>query len=60
MTVKERLAEYGHFLDVGILRHGFAAHMRDYDVVAVGGSWRAGRFRLVDRLVDSLPGPDLH
>lgn len=33
MTVKERLAAYADFLDVGILRHGFAPHMRDYDVV---------------------------
>ena len=33
MTIKERLAEYGNFLDVGILPHGFAAHMRDYDVL---------------------------
>ncbi|MDH4125699.1 MAG: hypothetical protein OEW64_12805 [Gammaproteobacteria bacterium] len=33
MTVKEKLAQYGGFLDVGILQHGFAPHMRDYDVV---------------------------
>ena len=33
MTVPERLAEYGGFVDVAILRHGFAPHMRDYDVV---------------------------
>ena len=33
MTVRERLEEYGGFLDVGILQHGFAPHMRDYDVV---------------------------
>src|SRR5262245_2956387 len=33
MTVKDRLAEYAGFVDVGILRHGFAAHMRDYDVL---------------------------
>ena len=33
MTMKERLAEYGDFVDVGILRHGFAAHMRDYEVL---------------------------
>ncbi len=33
MTVSERLAEYGGFLDVGILHHGFAPYMRDYDVV---------------------------
>jgi hypothetical protein len=32
MTVKEKLAEYGGFVDVGILQHGFAPHMRDYDV----------------------------
>lgn len=33
MSVKERLEEYGGFVDVGILNHGFAPHMRDYDVV---------------------------
>jgi hypothetical protein len=33
MTVKKRLAEYGGFIDVGILNHGFAVHMRDYDVL---------------------------
>ena len=33
MSIKDRLTEYGGFLDVGILRHGFAPHMRDYDVV---------------------------
>jgi hypothetical protein len=33
MTVKERLAEYGGFVDVAILTHGFAAHMRDYDLL---------------------------
>src|SRR5512140_3302561 len=33
MTMKEKLAEYGGFLDVGILSHGFAPHMRDYDIV---------------------------
>ncbi|HEU4420202.1 MAG TPA: hypothetical protein VFT55_14800, partial [Planctomycetota bacterium] len=33
MTVKDRLADYGGFVDVGILHHGFAPHMRDYDVV---------------------------
>jgi hypothetical protein len=33
MTVKDRLAEYGGFIDVGILSHGFAAHMRDYDIL---------------------------
>jgi hypothetical protein len=33
MTVKERLAEYADFIDVGILNHGFAPHMRDYDVL---------------------------
>lgn len=33
MTVKDRLDEYGGFLDVGILHHGFAPHMRDYDIV---------------------------
>ena len=33
MTVKERLADYGGFVDVGILNHGFAPHMRDYDIV---------------------------
>lgn len=33
MTVKERLAEYAGFIDVGILNHGFAPHMRDYDVL---------------------------
>lgn len=33
MTVKDRLAEYGGFLDVGVLHHGFAPHMRDYDLV---------------------------
>lgn len=33
MSVKERLSEYGDFIDMGILRHGFAAHMRDYDVL---------------------------
>jgi hypothetical protein len=33
MTVKERLAGYGGFIDVGILHHGFAPHMRDYDVL---------------------------
>ena len=33
MSVKERLDEYGGFIDVGILNHGFAPHMRDYDVV---------------------------
>lgn len=33
MSIKDRLAEYGGFLDVGILSHGFAPHMRDYDVV---------------------------
>lgn len=33
MTVKERLAEYGDFIDVGILSHGFAPHLRDYDVM---------------------------
>jgi len=33
MTMKERLAEYGDFVDVGILRHGFAAYMRDYEVL---------------------------
>lgn len=33
MTMKEKLAEYGGFLDVGILSHGFASHMRDYDIV---------------------------
>jgi hypothetical protein len=31
--MKEKLAEYGGFLDVGILSHGFAPHMRDYDIV---------------------------
>lgn len=33
MTVKEKLAEHSDFVDVGILYHGFAPHMRDYDVV---------------------------
>src|SRR5450631_3628284 len=33
MTVKERLGDYSNFIDVGILRHGFAAHMRDYEVL---------------------------
>jgi len=33
MNVKEKLDEYGGFLDVGILDHGFAPHMRDYDVL---------------------------
>ena len=33
MTVKEKLAEYEGFLDVGILNHGFAPYMRDYDIV---------------------------
>ena len=33
MSMKERLAEYGDFVDVGILHHGFAAHMRDYEVL---------------------------
>ena len=33
MTVKERLDDYGGFVDVGIFHHGFAPHMRDYDVV---------------------------
>ncbi|MCK7483536.1 MAG: hypothetical protein M0C28_45785 [Candidatus Moduliflexus flocculans] len=33
MTVKERLVEYGGFIDVGILNHGFAPHLRDYDVL---------------------------
>lgn len=33
MNLKERFAEYNGFLDVGILRHGFAPHMRDYDVL---------------------------
>lgn len=33
MTMKEKLSEYGGFLDVGILSHGFAPHMRDYDIV---------------------------
>lgn len=30
--MKEKLAQYGGFIDVGILHHGFAAFMRDYDV----------------------------
>ena len=33
MTMKKKLAEYGGFLDVGLLSHGFAPHMRDYDIV---------------------------
>ena len=33
MTIKEKLAKYEWFVDVGILGHGFAAHMRDYDIV---------------------------
>jgi hypothetical protein len=33
MSVKARLADYGGFMDVGILSHGFATHMRDYDVI---------------------------
>jgi len=33
MTMKDKLDEYGGFLDVGILSHGFAPHMRDYDIV---------------------------
>ena len=33
MGVQERLEEYGGFVDVGILRHGFASHMRDHDVL---------------------------
>ncbi len=33
MTVKERLAQYGGFVDVAICRHGFAPCMRDYEVV---------------------------
>jgi hypothetical protein len=33
MTLRERFDHYAGFLDVGILRHGFAAHMRDYDVL---------------------------
>jgi hypothetical protein len=33
MIVKDRLTEYGGFLDVGILSHGFAPHMRDYEVL---------------------------
>ena len=32
MTVKERLEDQGNFIDVAILAHGFAPHMRDYDV----------------------------
>jgi hypothetical protein len=36
MTVKERLDEYGGFVDVAILHHGFAPHMRDYDIVFEG------------------------
>ena len=52
MAVKDRLAENGGFPDVGILQHGFAPHMRDYDVVfeALWGSenWadRKGTYRL--------------
>jgi hypothetical protein len=33
VTVKDRLDQHGSFLDVGILQHGFAPHMRDYDIV---------------------------
>ena len=33
MSMKEKLAEYGGFIGVGILSHGFAPHMRDYDVL---------------------------
>jgi len=33
MSVKERIDDYHGFIDVGILHHGFAPHMRDYDVV---------------------------
>jgi hypothetical protein len=33
MTIKEDLAQYGGFIDVGILSHGFAPYMRDYDVL---------------------------
>lgn len=32
-TLQEKLAEYEGFVDVGILSHGFARYMRDYDVV---------------------------
>jgi len=44
MTMKEKLDEFGGFLDVGILRHGFAPHMRDYDVVfeAMWGKEKSG------------------
>jgi len=33
MSVRESLAQYDGFVDVGILSHGFAPYMRDYDVV---------------------------
>jgi hypothetical protein len=33
MTLKEKLSTYGDFIDVAILAHGFARHMRDYDIL---------------------------
>lgn len=43
--MKDKLTEYGGFIDVGILNHGFAPHMRDYDVVfeALWGDEGVGR-----------------
>ena len=44
MSVKEKLAALEMF-DVGILRHGFAPHMRDYDVIVEAGGTAQGRYR---------------
>ena len=33
MTIKEKLSKYGGFVDAAILRHGFTAYNRDYDIL---------------------------
>lgn len=40
--MKDKLDRYGGFLDVGILSHGFAWHMRDDDIV-FEALWGKGR-----------------
>ncbi len=47
-SVEARLAQYGGFVDVAILEHRFAPHLRDYDVVfeAMWGGDRKGTYLL--------------
>ena len=62
MTIKEKLSKYGGFYDADILRHGFTAYNRDYDILfsLYGGGKYLLRFSHVPEVTTTTLSSIMH